>query len=196
MALIAPGDAGHVVPIDGPLPAGVLGEVRLHQQIYCVRPDVHAVVRCMPPAVMALGTARLVPAPRHGFGAYFGDGVALWDDPQLIRDDVRATALAQTLGARNALVMRGNGLVVVAPSLLKAVVLAWYLEDAARLDLSVRAAGLQRESVVLSQEECQVRATDSGAIFERMAQYLSAGDPEGEWTAEVGIKTNRKGNKR
>lgn len=138
----------------------------------------------MPPAVMALGTARLVPSPRHGFGAYFGAGVALWDDPQLIRDDARATALAQTLGARNALVMRGNGLVVAAPSVLKAVVLAWYLEDAARLELAVRSARLTDESVVLSQDECTARATDAGAIFERMGQYLSAGDPEGELTTD------------
>lgn len=58
MALIGPADAGTVVPVKGALPEGVLGEVRIHQQIYARRPDVQAVARTMPPALMALGTAR------------------------------------------------------------------------------------------------------------------------------------------
>jgi HCOMODA/2-hydroxy-3-carboxy-muconic semialdehyde decarboxylase len=182
MGLLAPTDAGQRVPLLGDLPAGVLGEVRIHQQIYRSRPDVGAVVRCMPPALMALGTARRVPQPRHGAGTYFGAGVALWDDPQLVRDDVRAKGVARALDNCHAVVMRGNGVVVAAPTLLQAVVLTWYLEDAARLELSVRGAGLHNESAVLSQEECAERATTAGGIFERMGLYLSAGDPEGTLT--------------
>ncbi|MHA6884461.1 class II aldolase/adducin family protein [Ralstonia pseudosolanacearum] len=68
MALIGPEDAGTVVPVKGALPEGVLGEVRIHQQIYARRPDVQAVARTMPPALMALGTARRTPRVRHGFG--------------------------------------------------------------------------------------------------------------------------------
>ena len=34
MGIIAAGEAGTVVPVDGPLPQGVLGEVRIHQAIY------------------------------------------------------------------------------------------------------------------------------------------------------------------
>ncbi|MFD2378289.1 class II aldolase/adducin family protein [Ottowia pentelensis] len=63
MGLIAPGEAGTVVHVHGPLPDGVLGEVRVHQQVYRRRPDVGAVVRSMPPRLMALGTARRVPSP-------------------------------------------------------------------------------------------------------------------------------------
>lgn len=100
MGLIGVGEPGVVVAIDGPLPDGVLGEVRIHQQVYRLRPDVRAVVRAMPPAVMALGTARRVPRPRHGMGSYFGAGIALWDDPQLLRDDDAAAALAHELGER------------------------------------------------------------------------------------------------
>jgi HCOMODA/2-hydroxy-3-carboxy-muconic semialdehyde decarboxylase len=153
--------------------------VRVHQQIYQRRVDVQAVVRSMPPALMALGTARRVPRPRHGPGAYFGAGAALWDDPQLLRDDERAAALAQTLGDGVAVVMRGNGVVVAADSIEKAVVLTWYLEDAARLELAVLSAGLEAESVVLTPQECARRATGAGGIFERMWEYLTAADPEG-----------------
>ena len=127
---------------------------------------------------MTLGTARRVPRPRHGFGAYFGAGIALWDDPQLLRSDDAAASLAEQLGARQALVMRGNGAVLAAASLLEAVVLTWYLEDAARLELDVLAAGLESESVVLTDAECAQRATRAGLIFERMWEHLTHGDPE------------------
>ena len=180
MGLIAAGEDGTVIHIDEPLPAGVLGEVRLHQQIYRRRPEVGGIVRSMPPALMALGTARRTPEARHGMGAYFGTGAALWDDPQLVRDDERAAAVAETLARGVAVGMRGNGAVVAADSQVKATVLTWYLEDAARLELQVRAAGLAAESVVLSAAERQTRATDSGAIFERMWQFITAGDIESQ----------------
>jgi HCOMODA/2-hydroxy-3-carboxy-muconic semialdehyde decarboxylase len=179
MGLIAPGEPGTVVPVDGRLPDGVLGEVRLHQQIYRRRPQAQAIARTMPPALMALGTARRTPRPRHGMGAYFGDGAALWDDPQLVRDDERAEAVIDAMGDRNAVVMRGNGAVVAAESLAKVLALTWYLEDAARLELAVLAADLEQASVVLTAAECERRATEAGGIFERMWQYLTAGDPEG-----------------
>ena len=178
MGLIAAGEPGTTVPVHGALPDGVLAEVRIHQQIYARRLEVQAVVRSMPPALMALGTARRTPQPRHGFGSYFGPGAALWDDPQLARDDDNAAALAEALGQGTAIVMRGNGTVVVADSVLKAVVLTWYLEDAARLELAVLGAGLEEESVVLSDAEVSRRATGAGLILERMWDHLVAGDPE------------------
>ena len=111
-------------------------------------------------------------------GSYFGEGAALWDDPQLVRDDERATAVIDAMGDRNAVVMRGNGVVVAADSLPAVVTLTWYLEDAARLELAVLAAGLERASVTLDAGERERRATTSGGIFERMWEYLTAGDPE------------------
>ena len=121
---------------------------------------------------------RLTPRPRHGLGAYFGEGAALWDDPQLVRDDALAAAVIDAMGSSNAVVMRGNGLVVAADSLPEVVSLTWYLEDAARLELAVRGAGLQDASAVLDAAECERRATRAGGIFERMWDYLTAGDPE------------------
>ncbi|AGU49384.1 putative HCOMODA decarboxylase CmtD [Variovorax paradoxus B4] len=178
MALIAPGESGQVVRIDGPLPEGVLGEVRLHQQLYRRRPHVQAVARTMPPSLMALGTARRTPKARHGMGAYFGAGAALWDDPQLVRDDALAAAVIDAMGDSNAVVMRGNGVVVAADSLPQVVSLTWFLEDAARLELAVLSAGLEAESAVLAAGERERRATASGGIFERMWEYLCDGDPE------------------
>lgn len=178
MGLIKPGEAGIVVPINGPLPEGVLGEVRLHQQIYRRRLEIGSVVRSMPPAVMILGTACRVPKARHGMGAYFGDGPALWNDPQLVRDDQLASAVIESMGQKNAVVMRGNGLVVAASTLEQVVSLTWYLEDAAKLELAVLGAGIESESIVLSADERARRAVSAGGIFERMWEFLTSGDPE------------------
>jgi HCOMODA/2-hydroxy-3-carboxy-muconic semialdehyde decarboxylase len=177
LGLIGPADCGTVVDIAGALPAGVLGEVRIHQQIYARRPEVGGVVRCMPPKSMALGTLRRTPRALHGFGAYFAPGAPLWDDPQLLRDDAAAAALAQAMGSARAILMRGNGLVTAAATLQEAVMFAWYFEDAARIELEV----LQTRDAtpaVLTLQEAERRATVQGGIVERMWDYLTAGDPE------------------
>lgn len=178
MGLIGAGQAGIVVPVNGPLPDGTLGEVRIHQQIYQRRADVGGIVRSMPRDVMTLSTARITPKSRHGMGSYFSPGVTLWDDPQLVRTEEQAAGVATTLADRVAVVMRGNGAVVAAPSLEKAVVLTWYLEDAARIELALHAAGLADSGAVLSEEEAALRAVGTGRIYERMWDYLVAGDSE------------------
>ncbi|MCI3206224.1 MULTISPECIES: class II aldolase/adducin family protein [Pandoraea] len=178
MGLLGVGETGTVVPIDGPLPDGVLGEVRLHQHIYRSRPEIGAVARTMPPKTMSLSTLRRTPRALHGPGTYFAPGVPLWDDPQLIRSDEQAAAVIDTMGTNAAVVMRGNGAVVAADTLEAMVALTWYLEDAARVDLDVLALEATLPAAVLSGDECQARATRSGRIIERMWEYLSAGDPE------------------
>lgn len=178
MGLIAPGEHGTVCEVDGPLPDGVLGEVRIHQAIYRSQPDTGGICRTQPPAVMALSSAGLTPTPRHGFGAYLGSPPPLHDDVRLVRDDAVAAHVARLMGAGTAVVLRGNGAVVAAASLERAVVLTWYLEDAARVELAVRSAGLG-ESPGLTAEQAASRATWSGGILERMWQYLTVGDPEG-----------------
>ena len=114
MGLLRTGESGTLVSIAGPLPSGVLGEVRIHQQIYHARPDVGAVCRVLPPHVLALSALRRTPSPRHGFGAYFHPRPPLWDDPLLIRTEGQARGVATMLGGASAVVMRGNGAVIAA----------------------------------------------------------------------------------
>jgi HCOMODA/2-hydroxy-3-carboxy-muconic semialdehyde decarboxylase len=178
MGLIAAGEACTVVPLDGPLPDGVLGEVRIHREIYRLRADVGGIVRCMSPKAMSLAAMGLVPRPRHGFGSYFYPQPALWDDPQLLRSDEQAAALAATLGRGRGILMRGNGVVTAGTSLEEAVVLAWYLEDAARIELDALAAGRAEAGPFFSEAEAQARATWNGRIRERMWEFLTAGDAE------------------
>lgn len=178
MGLIGVGEAGTVVRVDGALPEGVLGEVRLHQTIYRRRPEIGAVARTMPPKTLSLSTLRRTPRALHGPGTYFAPGVPLWDDPQLIRADAQADAVIATMSSNAAVVMRGNGAVVAADTLEATVALTWYLEDAARVDLDVLALEATHPAAVLALDECRARATRSGRIIERMWEYLSAGDPE------------------
>lgn len=169
-------EAGTVVPIRGPLPAGVLGEVRVHQQIYARRPDVNGVCRSMPPALMALSTQRVVPVARHGIGAYFGTGPALWDDPRLLRDDASASGVAAALGEGHAIVLRGNGVVVVGESLEQAVTLTWFLEDAARIERDVRMMGFDPAEGRLDDAETRDRQVWAGDVVSRMWTWLGRHD--------------------
>lgn len=178
MGLVAPGAPCTIVPVEGPLPEGVLGEVRLHQRLYATRPDTGGVVRFMAPQAMALAALGVRPLPRHGFGAYFAPGPGFWDDPQLIRDDARAQGAIAAMGDGAGLLMRGNGAVAAGPSLPDATVLAWFLEDMCRIEMAALASGLGERAARLSAADAARRATRAGRIFERMWEHLTASDPE------------------
>ncbi len=177
LGLVALGETCTVVPLAGDLPAGVLGEVRIHREIYHRRPDVGGVVRSMPPKAMSLGAMGLTARARHGFGCYFHPAPPLWNDVQLVRSDEQAEGVAALLGQGRAVVMRGNGLVTAGASLEEAVVLAWYAEDAARVEMDFLHAGAEAAEPI-GTDAAAARATWSGQIRERMWDYLSAGDPE------------------
>jgi HCOMODA/2-hydroxy-3-carboxy-muconic semialdehyde decarboxylase len=162
-----------VCPIEGALPQGVLGEVRIHQKIYARRADVGGVCRVMPPTVMALSVLGITPRSRHGLGAIFAPQPPLWDDPVLLRDDDRAAALAATLGDAPAIVMRGNGAVAVGQTLPEAVTIAWFLEDAARVEERVRTFSNECEAGLLTPDEIAARQGFDGGIVERMWAYLT-----------------------
>jgi len=178
MGTIAPGETGTVVPVAGPLPDGVLGEVRIHQAIYRRRPEIGAVCRIMPPQTGLLSLLRRTPRPRHGFGAYFAPAPALWEDPRLLRDDAAADRLAVTLGTGKAIVMRANGAVVAGVDLVEAVALSWFLEEAARVEVGLMQLNADGAETLLSAEETIARQVTSGRVYERMWDYLTFGDPE------------------
>src|SRR5690606_37101353 len=98
LATLRPNEPGTLVNVRGALPEGVLGEVRIHQQIYARNPSAGAVCRIMPPNVMTLSTFRVTARPRHGLAAYFGANTPLWDDPRLLRNDEAAIRLVEQMG--------------------------------------------------------------------------------------------------
>ena len=180
MGLILPDDQGTVVPVQGPLPDGVLGEVRCHQQIYKRRKDVNGIARTFLRHVMTLSTFERTPKPRIGFASYFAPQPPLWNDPLLLRDDAMAADLADTMCDARAIVMRGNGCILTGATVEEAIVMAFYLEEAAKTELAVMATGQEEKSLVYSDQQAEARAVSSGQIFERMWEYLTHGDPESE----------------
>lgn len=173
---IGVGVPGSVVAIEGDFPPDLLGEVRIHREIYRRRPDIGGIVRSMPPRTMSMSALRRTPRVLHGMGCYFSPGVPLWDDVQLLRSDEQASAVVDLMGSAPAIVMRGNGAVTCAASLPDAVVLAWYLEDAARVDLDCLYTGMHAAEIAPA--EAAQRATRAGTIFKRMWDYLTHDDPE------------------
>jgi HCOMODA/2-hydroxy-3-carboxy-muconic semialdehyde decarboxylase len=176
LGLIGSGDSPVLVPTTGALPPNALPEVVVHQHIYRRRGDVHGIARFQSPNLTALSTLGLTPRARHGFGAYFAPCPPLYPDPRLVRDPASAAALVEQLGATRGIVMRGNGTVTVGSSIEEAVVMAWYLEDAARVELAVRSTGLDGDE--FTPAEVADRAITKGRLIERMWDWLTANDPE------------------
>lgn len=178
MGLIGIGEAGSVVDVVGELPPDVLGEVRMHQQIYRRRPQVGAICRFISPQITALAAMGRTPKARHGFGSYFSSGVPMWTHATLIRDDVGAGQAAELMGAQPAMFLNVNGAITAAETPERAVALAYFLEDAARVELAALSAGLEHSGPVLSGDEAVLRATWNGRIAERVWEFLLRNDPE------------------
>ena len=163
------------VAIEGPMPPEVLGEVRIHQQIYRSRAEVGGIVRFQSPKVVSLSALGRSPRVLHGFGSYFSPSAAFWNDPRLVRDDARAAGVVAAMGTARGIVLRGNGAVVVGTSLQEACVMAWYLEDSARVELDVLSS--REPGAVFSATEAADRATLQGRIIERMWDWLTRDEP-------------------
>jgi HCOMODA/2-hydroxy-3-carboxy-muconic semialdehyde decarboxylase len=179
LGTIVPGQSGVGVPLDGELPPGALPEVRIHREIYRRRPDVGGICRFQSPAVIALSALSQTARVRHGLGSYFAPAPPLWPGVALVRDDDSARAVAALMGHAAAIVLAGNGAVTAGASIEDAAALAFFLEDAARIELALLpavAAGLSPREYTL--DEVSARAVRAGGLFERMWHYLCHGDPE------------------
>ena len=138
----------------------------IHGEIYKVRPDIRAVVHAHAPSVVPFGVSTVPLRPVSHMAAFIGDRVPIFDirkdagmTDMLVRDSGRGRALAQALGTRPAVLMRGHGVTVVGPSLPFAVGRSVYLELNARVQL--QAMGLGGPVTYLDPAEAQ-KVLDSG----------------------------------
>lgn len=179
-------EAGVTVELDAPLPARALPEVRIHREIYRRRPEIGGICRVQPPSVMALSALGESPRALHGLGAYFAPRAPFWEGTALVRDDAQAAAVAERMGKAAAIVLRGNGAVIAGATLPAAAALSFFLEDAARIEIALLGArGSDRAPLEYTPQEATARAVTASGLFERMWQYLCAGDPE--WTGADGV---------
>jgi ribulose-5-phosphate 4-epimerase/fuculose-1-phosphate aldolase len=129
----------------------VPNELPIHTEVMRRRPDVTAVVHAHPPAVV---TASVVGAPLLPiYGAYdipgallAAGGIPTWKRSALIRTAQLAEEMADALGARPVVVLRGHGLVSVADgapdtAIARAVLQAIAVDRLARTTLTVLQTG-------------------------------------------------------
>lgn len=111
-------------------------EFWIHARIYAARPDVNGVAHVHSLACVVAGQIGVEPRPVHNTAAGFADGIGLFDKVGLIRTRSLGDEVAQALGSRRGLLLRGHGSVTAGPSVRDAVLQACYLEE--DMDLLVK----------------------------------------------------------
>ncbi|HWP24369.1 MAG TPA: class II aldolase/adducin family protein [Candidatus Binatia bacterium] len=118
-----------VVAGDRPAPS----EMWLHTAIMRAKPDVHAITRIHARVANIFSVTDRKLEPVHSHGSFFAGGVPVYPKPDLIRTEALASEVADRLGEKPAILLRGNGQVTVGKTLPEAVMMAIYLEEAAKI---------------------------------------------------------------
>jgi HCOMODA/2-hydroxy-3-carboxy-muconic semialdehyde decarboxylase len=120
----------------------------IHCEIYKARLDVKAVVHTHSPGVIPFGVSRVPLRPVYHVASFLASGVPVFEirnyagmTNMLIANNALGKALAETLGDKPVVLMRGHGDVVVGPSVQIAVYRAIYTEMNARLQAQAMALG-------------------------------------------------------
>src|SRR5262245_41274448 len=133
--------------IDGRWRASFL-ERFIHCEIYKARPDVKSVVHTHSPGVVPFAASTVPLRPMYHVAGFLAAGVPVFEirkaagmTNMLIANATLGKALAETLGDKAVVLMRGHGNVVVGPSIQVAVFRAVYTEINARLQTQAIALG-------------------------------------------------------
>jgi HCOMODA/2-hydroxy-3-carboxy-muconic semialdehyde decarboxylase len=120
----------------------------IHAEIYRARRDVNAVVHAHAPSLIPFGVSTTPLRPVYHMAGFIGEGVPIFDirttagmTDMLVKDAGKGRALAQALGNKPAVLMRGHGVAVVGPALPFAVGRSIYLEINARIQAQAMALG-------------------------------------------------------
>jgi ribulose-5-phosphate 4-epimerase/fuculose-1-phosphate aldolase len=120
----------------------------IHSEIYKARPDVMSVVHTHSPGVIPFGVSQVPLRAMFHNAAFLAAGAPVWDirkdfgeTDMLVRDPARGKSLAERLGDKSVVLMRGHGDVAVGPSVKMAVFRAYYTDVNARLQSQAIALG-------------------------------------------------------
>jgi len=149
------------------------GEVILHIAIYRKRNDVLGVVHTHQLLATCFGIAGKPIVPLHNQTSPFSPATALYNKPDMISNETLASEVADALGDRNGILLRGHGVVVVGRSVEEATVNAIYLERAAKIQILANLIGTP---VLLDDEYCKkfskqidsVRVRDAFVYFDSL----------------------------
>jgi L-fuculose-phosphate aldolase len=116
-------------------------------------------------------------------GAIFDDGVPLYSEPRLVRSIAQGEDLADVMGNRSAMFMRGHGVVIVARDVEQMLYSALILEDEARKSVDAACLGSFH---CLDHHECAAfdGKAELGARSQRAWKYF--GQLESRWDKNPG----------
>jgi len=136
----------------------------IHGEIYRARPDVMAVVHNHSPSVVPFSVTGVPMRALFHMAAFVGEGLPNFEIRKvqkgtdlLVKTPRLGKALANTLGAKPAALMRGHGSVVVGESLPRAVGRSVYLEMSARMQM--QALLLSRGKKITYLDAAEVKAS-------------------------------------
>jgi len=114
----------------------------IHGEIYKVRPDVVAICHSHAPSVIPFGVTSVRLKPMYHRAAFIALGVPIFEiresfgmTDMLIRNGAHGHALAKSIADKPAVLMRGHGATVVAPSLPRLVARSIFLALNATLQM-------------------------------------------------------------
>jgi ribulose-5-phosphate 4-epimerase/fuculose-1-phosphate aldolase len=112
----------------------------IHGEIYKRRPDVMSVVHCHAPALIPFGITKAELEPVYHMSAFLGEGVPKFEiretagmTDMLIRTAPIGKALAERLGDKPMVLMRGHGATMVGKTIRHAVYRAMYAAQNAQI---------------------------------------------------------------
>jgi ribulose-5-phosphate 4-epimerase/fuculose-1-phosphate aldolase len=120
----------------------------IHSEIYKARPDVMSVVHSHSAGVIPFGATKVPLRAMFHNPAFVAAGVPVWDirkdfgeTNMLVSNSAIGKSLAQTLGDKPVVLMRGHGDVTVGPSVTMAVFRAYYTDVNAKIQSQAIALG-------------------------------------------------------
>ena len=120
----------------------------IHGEIYKVRPDVNSVVHCHAPSLIPFGITKAELKPVYHMSAFLGQGVPKFEirdkagmTDMLIRTAPIGAALAEVLGDKAVVLMRGHGATMAGKSIKHAVYYAMYTATNAAIELDALRLG-------------------------------------------------------
>ena len=134
--------------ISAAAPVGV-SERFIHAGIYKARPDVMSIVHAHTPSVLAFAVSNIPLRPVYHMATFLiGGAIPMFEirkvpgsSGMLVNNSDLGAALAQTLGDRPVVLLRGHGFVVAGPSIPEVVSRSIFLDVNARVQTQAMALG-------------------------------------------------------
>jgi L-ribulose-5-phosphate 4-epimerase len=147
-------------------------ETMIHAAIYQARPEVNSVVHTHQTIATAFSVAGTPILPIYNQAAVFAPETPIFPSPRLIYTIQDGKQICATLGERNAMLLKGHGIVVCGDSLEYATVHAIYLERTAYMQFIASCVGkattMPQPEIDYMKQNMMYRSYDAFAYFKSL----------------------------